>query len=62
MIPLDLAKQLGVSIKVAAGPHERLAGLHDDSVFAVSPFLQFTEAIAVLTSPRSRYTANALKT
>ena len=44
-VSLDLAKQLGVSIKVATGPHERLSGLHDDSVFAMSPFLQFTDEI-----------------
>jgi hypothetical protein len=42
---LDLAKQFRVSIKVATRPHERLAGLHDDSVFAMSPFLQFANAI-----------------
>ncbi len=39
------AKQFGVAIKVAAGPHERVAGLHDDAVFAMSPFLQFTGEI-----------------
>ena len=42
---LDLAKQFGVSIKVSTGPHERLAGLHDESVFAMSPFLQFADEI-----------------
>ena len=45
MIPLELAKQFRVSIKVATGPQERLAGLHHDSVFAMSPFLQFTDEI-----------------
>src|ERR1700756_3797169 len=32
-------------IKVAAGPHERLAGLEDDPIFAMCPFLQFTDEV-----------------
>jgi len=44
-VSLDLTKQFGVSIKVATGPHERVAGLHYDSVFAMSPFLQFADEI-----------------
>ncbi len=39
------AKQLGMSIKIATSPHERVAGLQYDSVFAMSPFLQFTNGI-----------------
>jgi hypothetical protein len=35
----DLTKQFGVPVEVATGPHERLAGLQDDSVLAMSPFL-----------------------
>jgi hypothetical protein len=44
-VSLDLTKQFGVSIEVATGPHERVAGLHYDSVFAMSPFLQFADEI-----------------
>ena len=44
-VSLNLTKQFGVLIKVATGPHERVAGLHDDSVLAMSPFLQFADEI-----------------
>ena len=42
---LELAKQFGMPIKIATGPHESVAGLQEDSVFAMSPFLQFANEI-----------------